>query len=328
MNNYLFFRTDRIGDFLMSAVLIKSIKRNDSNSHITVITSNKNHFYIKTLNFIDDVFLYPENFIQKIFFFLKLRKKKYHLISALDGKKRSIYFSIFINAKIKVLMTTKILFKKILSKFFTKIYYFNQSRNKIEEIKDVLKLCKMNLDEKDINFLEDHNMNNNVVNLTSNYITFHFDEKWIYDQYIKKYQSIQPSINEFELLMNKLVEKTNKNLVITTGQRDNKIINEYLISCDKINENLFEKKSNGKIIQIFNKLDFFDLKFIIKHSNYIITCHGAATHLASALNIKIYDIFDKSQEIFYKKWNGHMRNYHFFYRENFRDLSKKLINIL
>ena len=69
MNNYLFFRTDRIGDFLMSAVLIKSIKRNDNNSHITVITSNKNHFYIKTLSFIDDVFLYPENFIQKIFFF-------------------------------------------------------------------------------------------------------------------------------------------------------------------------------------------------------------------------------------------------------------------
>ena len=70
-------------------------------------------------------------------------------------------------------MTTKILFKKILSKFFTKIYYFNQSKNKIDEIKDVLKLCKMNLNEKDINFLEDHNINNNVINLTSNYITFH-----------------------------------------------------------------------------------------------------------------------------------------------------------
>ena len=31
MNNYLFFRTDRIGDFLLSAILIKSIKKNDSN---------------------------------------------------------------------------------------------------------------------------------------------------------------------------------------------------------------------------------------------------------------------------------------------------------
>ncbi len=70
MNNYLFFRTDRIGDFLMSAVLIKSIKKNDKDSHITVVTSNKNFFYIKSLNFIDEVFLYPENFFKKIFFFL------------------------------------------------------------------------------------------------------------------------------------------------------------------------------------------------------------------------------------------------------------------
>ena len=52
MANYLFFRTDRIGDFLVSAILIKSIKRNDKNSHITVIASNKNFYYIKTLNFI------------------------------------------------------------------------------------------------------------------------------------------------------------------------------------------------------------------------------------------------------------------------------------
>lgn len=31
-NKYIFFRTDRIGDFLLSAILIKSIKRSDKNS--------------------------------------------------------------------------------------------------------------------------------------------------------------------------------------------------------------------------------------------------------------------------------------------------------
>ena len=40
-NKYIFFRTDRIGDFLLSAVLIKSIKRSDKDSYITVIASNK-----------------------------------------------------------------------------------------------------------------------------------------------------------------------------------------------------------------------------------------------------------------------------------------------
>jgi len=43
-NKYIFFRTDRIGDFLLSAVLIKSIKRSDKDSYITVIASNKNFF--------------------------------------------------------------------------------------------------------------------------------------------------------------------------------------------------------------------------------------------------------------------------------------------
>ena len=99
MNNYLFFRTDRIGDFLVSAILLKAIKRNDKKAHISVVASSKNYFFIKTLDFIDEVFLYPNNFFKKIFFFFNLRKKKYELICALDGKKRSIYFSFFLNLK-------------------------------------------------------------------------------------------------------------------------------------------------------------------------------------------------------------------------------------
>ena len=39
--NYLFFRTDRIGDFLVSAILMKSIKRNDQNSYLTVVLREK-----------------------------------------------------------------------------------------------------------------------------------------------------------------------------------------------------------------------------------------------------------------------------------------------
>ena len=91
MNNYLFFRTDRIGDFLVSAILMKSIKKNNKHSHLTVIASQKNYFYIKTLDFIDEVHLYPSGLLKKIFFFYKLNQKKYTAIFALDGKKRSIF---------------------------------------------------------------------------------------------------------------------------------------------------------------------------------------------------------------------------------------------
>ena len=48
MNQYLIFRTDRIGDFLLSAILIKSIKRNDPNAFIKVVASESNFDYIKT----------------------------------------------------------------------------------------------------------------------------------------------------------------------------------------------------------------------------------------------------------------------------------------
>ena len=41
MNNYLIFRTDRIGDFLISSILIKSIKLNDKKAHISVVCSSK-----------------------------------------------------------------------------------------------------------------------------------------------------------------------------------------------------------------------------------------------------------------------------------------------
>ena len=60
-NKYIFFRTDRIGDFLLSSILIKSIKRSDKNSFITVVASEKNYAYINKFNFIDEVILFPNS---------------------------------------------------------------------------------------------------------------------------------------------------------------------------------------------------------------------------------------------------------------------------
>ena len=48
MKKYLIFRTDRIGDFLLTSILINSIKRNDPYSHISIVASEKNYNYIKT----------------------------------------------------------------------------------------------------------------------------------------------------------------------------------------------------------------------------------------------------------------------------------------
>ena len=46
MSKYLIFRTDRIGDFLLTAILINSIKRNNPQSYIIVVASENNYDYI------------------------------------------------------------------------------------------------------------------------------------------------------------------------------------------------------------------------------------------------------------------------------------------
>ena len=45
--NYLIFRTDRIGDFLITSSLIKAIKRNDTKAKIFIVASNKNEEFIE-----------------------------------------------------------------------------------------------------------------------------------------------------------------------------------------------------------------------------------------------------------------------------------------
>ena len=58
MNNYLIFRTDRIGDFLLTAILIKSIKRNDPGCYIYLVSSEKNFDYINSNGLKNISFLY------------------------------------------------------------------------------------------------------------------------------------------------------------------------------------------------------------------------------------------------------------------------------
>ena len=55
---YLIFRNDRIGDFFITAPLIKTIKRQDRNSEVFIVCSNKNLELIKKIEYIDGYFLF------------------------------------------------------------------------------------------------------------------------------------------------------------------------------------------------------------------------------------------------------------------------------
>ena len=88
MKEYLIFRTDRVGDFLLTLSLIKIIKINHPESKITIIASEKNFDYIKTFKVVNNVIKLKNNFFSKISLILNLRKKIFDSIIVHDVKKR------------------------------------------------------------------------------------------------------------------------------------------------------------------------------------------------------------------------------------------------
>ena len=145
-------------------------------------------------------------------------------------------------------------------------------------------------------------------------IQLHFDEKWIYDDYIKKFINIEPSEIELINFIREIVKKSKKKLIITTGFVLPKVINKILPLLKELK------------IMIHKDLNFFQLQKITSKSHILISCHGAISHVAAANNIKQIDIIDKSYN--YEKWTNHFRNYNFLYRDNFNILSRKIIELI
>ncbi len=293
MNNYLIFRTDRIGDFLISSILIKSIKLNDKKAHISVVCSSKNFFYVKDFELVDKVYLLKNNFIDKLKFIFKLRNKSFKNIIIHDDKRRSKLISFFLKGEKKIYVKDK-------EKF-----------THIEIIKNLLQQSRLKFNKESLNFLEERKVPNFK---RENNILFHFDEKWIFDDYIKKFINIEPTEGELIFFLNEILNKTRKNIVITTGLKTPRIIEKIISLLDK------------NKIKFLNNQNFKDLEQIVSRSEVLISCHGAISHIAAAKNTRQIDIIDKSYD--YNKWTSHFRNYNYIYRENFSSLSKQILQRL
>ena len=123
MNRYLIFRNDRIGDFLVTAILLKCIKKNDINAHITLIASRKNSSYIKTFPYVNQVIQLDNNFLSKLNLIFKLFKFKYKNIILHDNKKRSKLISFFLRSNKKINIKNEM--KSILIFFYYReVLYF------------------------------------------------------------------------------------------------------------------------------------------------------------------------------------------------------------
>ena len=291
MRKYLIFRTDRLGDFLITLILINSIKKNDPNSNITVVASEYNYSYVKSFKIVDNVILLKKNLLSKIKLILKLRKYFFDHIILHDNKERSLYIS-------------------LLLKYTQKIKINNHLNTHIEIIKDLLLKLNFKFSISDLNIL---NKKYKYFNKLKNYVVFHFDEKWFSKTYIKSYKDISPKMNDLKKFLNLLSKKTNKKIVITTGKKSPKLL--------KLISNL---NFNRKLIFLFNQ-NHLDLEKTIFNCDLLISCHGFVSHIAAANNIKQIDIIDRNKKNFYRKWTNHFRNYNFLYRKNFKQVYKEIL---
>ena len=327
MVNILIFRTDKIGDFLISCPTIITIKKYFKESHITLISSEKNYNYANNLNIFDKIYIFPKkSFLQKIKFINILRKNKYDYTFIFDGKERSIIATSLIKSNIKVSLSQNI---KFYFKFLgIKFVNDNENTNLDSIFQKMLSISNINVSISNYDFLlnrKENNFSNNIP--IKQYIQIHLDEKWFSHLYIKSYKNINPTFSEFIDFLNVLSK--NDNVLISTGLFDfdliSKLINEYF---EKINNKIFMKKNNDKLIFLIYKPTIDDLVSLFKNAKTAILCHPGIIHIASALNIKIIDIIEKDKRLHYQKWTSHIKKYNSIYRDDFNLLKKNLLNKL
>ena len=295
MNKYLIFRSDRIGDFLLSMILIKCIKRNDKNSYIIVVSSEKNYDYIKTFNLIDEVIKLKKGYINKIKLILKLLKHQFNFSIIHDGKKRSKFINFFLNKY----RTLKVNNDDIKNSHFTKL-------------KKIIYSLDFKFDPKDLDILTDRSFSKKTDN--PKHIIIHYDEKWSNKTYISKYADIEPSKEQLLRFINNIRYKSNDQIIITTGMITPKILKNNI------------SEINNQNVKLIEGLNFIELEKVVSNSKLLISCHGAISHVASAYNIKQIDIIDGNSKEPYTNWTDHFRNYSSIYRENFPNLSSKILN--
>ena len=294
MKKYLIFRTDRVGDFLFSLKLIRIIKLNHPKSEITIVASEKNQKYINTFKEINKVILLKNNFFSKIKLIFFLRKEKYDTIIVHDGKNRSKFISFFLRYKKKAICVTNLI------------------KTQIDIIKKVCDEVDLKFNNSCLDFLNFRKHSH--LNLPfKNYILLHFDEKWCFNDYIKKYINIEPNEQELITFINNILLKNNY-LIITTGKKTPLILN-------KIKKNVDNHK-----VKFYENQNLMEIENIVFNCDIIICCHGWISHIASAKKIKQIDIIDSSYP--YNKWTSHFRNYNYLNRKSFSSLSSEIINLI
>jgi len=323
----LIFRTDRIGDFIISFPFIKSYKDNFSKTTITLVSSEYNSHFVKKFKFISKTIPLQGNFnlIPKIIILIKmiifLRKKKYNHIIILDGKMRSFLISLFLKSKNKsILLQSKKI--KLLSKFFNyKIVLNTEIQSQTKNFSFLANQLGFKINNKNPNIYKDENLNNKFL-FERKFIILHLDEKWYSKLYYSDFTDINPSAKEIDSFIKKINTILNNDfdIVLTSGSRKIDNLTNYTSSFKKINDFVFKKDINNRTITYLHNITFEDLALIVSNSSLIICCEGAISHLSNNFNVPTLALYEKKRFQHTKFWTGHMKKIKLFERKNMHDL--------
>lgn len=328
MNNFLIFRTDRIGDYIFSQILINSISRNDKKSRIYIIASDKNFFYAHRFKNVYKVLLFKKKLFILIKLFFFLNKINFKKIIILDGKRRSFLFSLLIRSEKIALIKNNYLF--FLSKIFNiKFFVKREDVPLIDSLKKILEELKFNLFKSDLNIHKEYQFKKELdwsfLKKSKHNLHLHIDEKWFTKFYYKDYTNIDLNYKKLILLLKFIIKNFKCNVIITTGSVELPIINSVKNNFYKFSRNIYFKDFSNHRVFFHDKLNFLDLENIIRLSKYLICCEGSISHLSYSFKIRTFALIEKKRETFYKHWTAHMKdNIKLIYRSNIAEIIKQI----
>ena len=318
MKRFIFFRNDRLGDFIIITNLLKSIKKKYPDSNITLVSSFYNHKFIKKYKIIDKVILYNKdlNFVKKIGIFKQIIKDKYYASFFIDGKSFSNFCSIFIKAKYKLglfyrykfflftLLKPNYLYTFFFDKYetFTSKKFLSQIEHLPSKFIKLGNYLNLNIKKKDSYYFfnEIDPFKTKYKNIFKRkFILFHLYEKWFDIEGIN--EDLYSNLCNFQ-------KKVKKKLVITS-HKNNFDYYKNLRKKLKINKNKKIILLENTSLEIMEKL--------IKYSSYAISCHsGFLVQIAGANNSKIIDIINKKDFRWYSCWVPKNTVHKFVFKSN------------
>ena len=323
MSKFLIFRTDRIGDFIFSRVLTQSIKKNNPKNIIDFVCSSYNSQYVKNFNDIKKIYILDKyNLNLMIKNMIEINNNNYDYIIILDGKRRSVFFSMFLKAKKKFAILKDFRPYFLIKVIFDKYFINSEVNSQYDNFSSVINYLNIKV-PTNINYYESYKFKKKAINLPSKFSLLHLDEKWFEGYYYDDFHYMNLNIKNFKLLIKSIIKKFNKDIVLTSGKINIKqfdlIKKNYF---KKINSNIFICKYFSKKVIFIDNTDFRDLENIVKYSNEVICCEGAISHVSNSFNKKTYALVNNFKTA--KFWTSHMKNIRLVKRDNISKICSQI----